>query len=300
MRCPKCQYIGFDSSDRCRNCGYEFSLYVEDAPIDVTIGRDEPGPGRLSDLTLEALDPTLTAGDPPSESWNETDPDRAGGRRGSLAEADLPLFTDSVADDQAPLITPPAVPRPPLSVRRAHPALPRERPGLRSEPRLDLAPDPEASGRHLSQERQEDPRRTAAPLPRRVGAGLIDVAVLGTLAAAVVYLTLRLTELTVADWHVLPMVPMGAFLLLLCGGYLVLFTAAGGQTIGKMVTRIRVVAAPADTSGVFPVSFGTALVRAVACFCSVAPLGAGFVPALLSDDRRAFHDRIADTRVVSA
>ncbi len=25
MKCPKCQYIGFDTGDRCRNCGYEFA-----------------------------------------------------------------------------------------------------------------------------------------------------------------------------------------------------------------------------------------------------------------------------------
>ena len=25
-KCPKCQYFSFDSGDRCRNCGYEFSL----------------------------------------------------------------------------------------------------------------------------------------------------------------------------------------------------------------------------------------------------------------------------------
>ena len=31
MRCPKCQYISFDSSERCRNCGYEFSLTADAA-----------------------------------------------------------------------------------------------------------------------------------------------------------------------------------------------------------------------------------------------------------------------------
>ena len=31
MKCPKCQYISFDSGDRCRNCGYDFSL-VPDTP----------------------------------------------------------------------------------------------------------------------------------------------------------------------------------------------------------------------------------------------------------------------------
>ena len=29
MRCPKCHYISFGSTDRCRNCGYECRLAVE-------------------------------------------------------------------------------------------------------------------------------------------------------------------------------------------------------------------------------------------------------------------------------
>ena len=34
MRCPKCSYITFDSGERCRNCGYEFSFTMAtgDAP----------------------------------------------------------------------------------------------------------------------------------------------------------------------------------------------------------------------------------------------------------------------------
>ena len=26
MKCPKCHYLGFESGDRCRNCGYDFSF----------------------------------------------------------------------------------------------------------------------------------------------------------------------------------------------------------------------------------------------------------------------------------
>ena len=26
MKCPKCQYIGFDGHTRCRHCGYDLSL----------------------------------------------------------------------------------------------------------------------------------------------------------------------------------------------------------------------------------------------------------------------------------
>lgn len=300
MKCPKCQYIGFDDGNRCRNCGYEFDLAVEEPPLDVTIGRDDPAPARLPDLTLRPGD---QPGDAPPAPVHDRPP-RAGASasaRRPLSPEDLPLFLDSVADDQAPLVSPPAVPRPPLSVRRAAPAG-RERLRAPSTDELEIEDVREA-------ERQAEARRAAAQqrtdasdlagVGRRMAAGLIDLAVLGAITASVVYLTLRITELPVQDWQTLPLVPVTAFLLLLFGGYFVLFTAAGGQTIGKMAARIRVVSST-DGRERQRVPFGRCLMRAVACLGSVAALGAGFLPALLSPDRRAFHDRIADTRVVAA
>ena len=78
-----------------------------------------------------------------------------------------------------------------------------------------------------------------APAPRvaRLAAAVIDLALLGGIDAGVLYLTLAIAGLSFADVRVLPLVPMGAFLLMLNGGYLIAFTAAGGQTIGKMIAR---------------------------------------------------------------
>jgi uncharacterized RDD family membrane protein YckC len=294
MRCPKCQYISFESSDRCRNCGYEFSLSVEAEPIDVKIAREEPGSSRGRDGAYSALDTPLN---PPSE--------RGVGR--ALAAADLPLFTDRVADDQAPLVTPPAVPRAPLSVRKAAPARPRSPSPLPEELALDLGVDADqrrglnglggpASSPVTDASAALQP--AVASLVRRAAAGVIDVLILGSISAAVVVLTLRVCELTLEQWRMLPPVPMLAFLLLLCGGYFVLFTAAGGQTIGKMAARIRVVNGPDVTPA--RVSFRTSVVRTSACLGSVLVLGAGFLLAVINEDRCAFHDRVADTRVVPA
>jgi uncharacterized RDD family membrane protein YckC len=291
MRCPKCQYISFETSERCRNCGYEFSLAVENDQIDVKIARDEPASSRGRDGTYSALDTPLN---PHSE--------RGVGR--SLAAADLPLFTDRVADDQAPLVTPPAVPRAPLSVRKAAPVRPRPQSPSPEELSLDLEVDdhqPEglaAFGVTPVSLPSVTTQPAVAGLARRAIAGVIDVLILGSISTAVVVLTLRVCELTLEQWRMLPPVPMLAFLMLLCGGYFVLFTTAGGQTIGKMAAHIRVVNAP----GVTParVSFKTAVVRTVACLGSVLALGAGFLLAVINEDRCAFHDRVADTRVVPA
>jgi len=297
MRCPKCQYITFDSDDRCRNCGYEFSLSVEDDPVEVRIARDEPESVRRGSDGFSALDATLNF---PAEADRPAQSQGAGVRR-SLTAADLPLFIEQrVADDQAPLVTPPAVPRAPLSVRRAAPVRSRARGAALDELPLGPPDDIEGSRAGAGDEPEADStdRIHYASVPRRTIAGIIDVAILGTIAAVIVLLTLRIAELTLAEWHLLPVAPMLAFLLLLCGGYFILFTAAGGQTIGKMIMGIRVVNAAGDAPP--RVSFRTAFIRTLTCLGSVVALGGGFLPVLFSAERRAFHDRVADTRVVAA
>lgn len=293
MRCPKCQYISFEYFERCRNCGYEFALSPDKQPVDVRIARDEPESARRGSDGFNTLDAPLA---PPAASDRPVPPL---GRR-PLTAADLPLFTERVADDQAPLVTPPAVPRAPLSVRKAAPVRPRSRGPAPDDLPLGLPDD--AKARRV-QSAAPDAGAAAAGIAaagvgRRIGAGLIDVTILGSIAAVVVLLTLRVSGLTTAQWRILPVAPMLSFLLLLCGGYFVLFTAAGGQTIGKMTTGIRVVNAAAAMPA--RVAFSTAVVRTVSCFGSVLALGAGFFPILFSADRRAFHDRVADTRVVAA
>jgi uncharacterized RDD family membrane protein YckC len=109
----------------------------------------------------------------------------------------------------------------------------------------------------------------------------------------VLYLTLALAELRLADARVIPPIPMLAFLLLINGGYLIAFTAANGQTIGKMLTRVRVTSEDGgrvDVAGAF--------LRAAGVLLSIATLGLPYVPALVSSDKRALHDRLAGTRVI--
>jgi uncharacterized RDD family membrane protein YckC len=78
-----------------------------------------------------------------------------------------------------------------------------------------------------------------------------------------------------------------------------MFTAAGGQTIGKMLAGTRVVLAD-PTLRSRRLSFGTAVVRTASCVVSLLPAGVGFLMALFRADGRALHDAVADTRVVRA
>ena len=134
-----------------------------------------------------------------------------------------------------------------------------------------------------------------AGLVARVGAMLIDVAIVGGIDAAIVYLTLAMTGLGNVVDLTAPAIaaPLGAFLLLLNGAYLVAFTAAGGQTIGKMLTGIKVVGDDGRR-----VAITAAVLRALGCLASFFTVGLGYIPALFTSDARALQDRVAGTRVV--
>ena len=88
-----------------------------------------------------------------------------------------------------------------------------------------------------------------------------------------------------------------AFLMLVASGYLLLFTAAAGQTPGKMLVGIRVVGAGTNGEGTEPLSPGQACLRELMAVPAVLMLGLGFLPALMGAER-GLHDRIASTRVV--
>jgi uncharacterized RDD family membrane protein YckC len=301
MRCPKCHYISFDNGERCRNCGYEFSLSPDLNALDLPIQTGNEPLGPLEDLALGDLD----RGAAPAAPAGRRSPDPAAPLRAPAQAArntDLPLFKERVVHADAPLVTPPAAPRPPLAVRRASPVIPRApAPPPVEEPRLDLAPpDPAEIPRADPGAAGDEAEVVTAPLVRRGFAAAIDGLILGTIDLAVLYFTLRLCGLEPAEATLIPPVPFFAFLLLLNGGYVVSFTAANGQTIGKMAAAIKVV--PAGESGGWPdrVALGQAVVRFAAYFVSVLPAGLGMLPAVFSADGRAVHDRLAATRVIRA
>src|SRR5207237_7087178 len=312
MRCPKCQYISFDSGERCRNCGYDFSLSDDVDPVELPIQDGTEAMGPLSDFSLnDAATPSeqeAEEGDTPLASLSPTAAAQAGARP-ITSSFDLPLFKERAAREDAPLVTPGASPRAPRAVRRTSVATkPRPRRDA-SNPQLALetAEIPIVADRAVP----VAPPRAAEIAPPTVGAGslaspiarlgaaTVDALLLGTIDATVLYFTLKICELPFAEVRALPVAPFIAFLLLMNGAYFAAFVAAGGQTIGKMAARIRVVQGDSDGDAFDRVSLGHAIVRATGYLVSALPVGLGFLPALFGD-RRALHDRLAGTRVVKA
>ena len=298
MKCPKCNYIAFDSTVRCRNCGFDFSLSPVTEP-----GADRPLRSHESAAPLEAFD--LGEFARPAREAQVTRPparraDPAPGPAAPSAPAgDLPLFGGALPDE-APLVRPSA-PSAPLSVRRSTPVPARPRPSVTprpAEPRSDLGlplSSPYLSGAPASPTTRSAATDDAAGLGVRVGAAALDWLMLLSLDLVVVYFTLRVSRLPTEDLLLLPLAPLVAFLLLLNGGYLLMFTAVGGQTLGKMACHLKVVSA-----GDQPLTLGRAVVRVVAFFLSALPVGLGLLPAVFDQAHRGVHDRLADTRVVHA
>ncbi len=297
MRCPKCQYISFDSGERCRNCGYEFSLTTDTRPVDLPIHTGDEPIGPLHDFALDTESRRTDSA--------ATLADTIGTRAKPVTSSfDLPLFRERKAADSPAKPTPTVTPRPPLAVRRSTPVTPK--PLSRSptdEPSLDLD-HPDSTPRRASANAvpagaaavEQEGTEMASLVPRCLAA-IVDIAILLAIGWIVLYLTLKICGLPFSRLAAIPAAPFAAFLLLIAGGYLTLFTAAGGQTIGKMATGIRVVSMDQD---VVRVPLGRAILRAVVYFVSALPAGIGFLPALVGADRRAIHDRLADTRVVKA
>jgi uncharacterized RDD family membrane protein YckC len=313
MRCSKCQYISYDSSDRCRNCGYEFSLAADTDALDLPIRTGDEPSGPLADFSLADLD-ALEPLQPPAPSALAPKPPEAPARepsspaRRSAPSGELPLFRDRGRDDDAPLVSLPSSPRAPVAVRKSTIA-PRQAPrSVFEEPELDLglAADENETARHtasppqmrMPESRVEAPPTVAGIFPR-LSAAVIDAVLLAGIDAAVLYFTLKVCALGFSDVLLLPLIPFAAFITFLNGGYVVAFTTAGGQTIGKMLTGIRVVTSD-EEAWTDRVPVGTAAVRAVGYIIAALPAGLGFLPVLLGVERRGLHDRLAHTRVVKA
>jgi len=265
MKCPKCSYLGLDDLDRCRNCGYEFSLSeAVDAP-DWAM-RSETGPGE----PLPAL----------------------------------PLFARGI-DNDTPLITRPSPPRAPLSVRRSTPDVPRLRTTPTRAATLDLDldgsdDDVPASRRPARPESAQPPRAVPsvgenAGVSRRLAAVVVDTSILMAIDVAVVYFTMQICSVSPAELGMLPKVPLAAFLLVQNIGYLLAFTA-GGQTLGKMAVGLRIVSAEPGVS----LDMSCAVKRTVAWLVLAIPAGLGLLSACFTRDHRGLHDRFAGTRVVRA
>lgn len=110
----------------------------------------------------------------------------------------------------------------------------------------------------------------------------VGVGVFNTLAAAALHLNPKGSLLSL----------MGNFISVM---YFTFMEYNNGQTLGKKVMKIKVVADNSDDL----MGFGQVLDReTIGRVISILPLGLGYMGASTREDRKTFHDRIFKTRVI--
>lgn len=115
------------------------------------------------------------------------------------------------------------------------------------------------------------------------------------LAGRLAYEAMGVDPLAILSLFALYLVVFFACFLLLHMVYFTVFHAWTGQTIGKMLMGIKVVAEEREVIPL-PVSF----LRWTGYILSCLPLAAGFLWAAVDMEHCTWHDRLAQTRVVSA
>lgn len=251
-------------------------------PDELPLFRDEPGPGEVA---LER-DPAETAPQPPDAGAPIEAPElermhRAAADALPADVVDLPLRPTEALSAERPVANevaaPPPAPAPAVGIVEL------------GEPEK-AAP---ATGWTLDEPEQRVPVPVERPalLGERAQAATLDLTMLGATALLVVYFSARAARVPLAG--LLPAWPwIAAFVALFGLVYASFFTGLTGQTLGKMVFRLRVV----DRAGAPPGHLRAAL-RAL-----LGALGAlllvGVAPAFVDPARRAFHDRLLRTRVI--
>ncbi len=147
----------------------------------------------------------------------------------------------------------------------------------------------------------ELPKALAEPRPlerpagalERLQAALVDLGLLLGLATVVVYFAGRVAQVPLFGLR--PAWPMlAAYLVFLALVYASYFTGTTGQTVGKILLGLRVV----DSGGQAP-GYTCATLRALLGSVGTLLAGAGLAMIFFDPARRALHDRLMRTRVVS-
>ena len=287
MRCPLCRHIAFKDVPTCPNCGGALTSRTDEPKLSLSTSEDKLGP--LADFSLRP--PT----DSPRPAAVVSRVRRGSVRRGrglnrvptvSVGQRGLSWTVEGSGRESGALAIRKTLIRPRSRTR--------EPGGVISEPAFSFESREADVGVHGGGRDiiEEAGFRTVGMLRDRLASAFLDTFLLILVDLGVVYLTARMAGVFLGGLEQLLTLPFLMFLLLLNGGYAVVLTVVGGQTVGKMVVGLRVVSADGS-----PVGLGRALLRTGACSLSVLPVGLGWSGVLFGKGR-AFHDVLADTRVV--
>ncbi|MEM7083634.1 MAG: RDD family protein [Pseudomonadota bacterium] len=129
-----------------------------------------------------------------------------------------------------------------------------------------------------------------APFWRRLAALLYDSLIVAALLMIATALLLPLNDGEAFDagnrWFQL-------YLVLVVGGFFLLFWRKGGQTLGMRAWKIKLVSHNGTPPG-----YAQLLVRGITAALGLLPFGLGWLWSLVDRERLAVHDRLSRSRIV--
>ena len=126
----------------------------------------------------------------------------------------------------------------------------------------------------------------------RLGSFIIDQVIL-YIVAIVIGLIFGTLFIYGAEPTVLVIIELILSIGLLLGYYTYFF--GNGQTLGMKVAKIKL----CRTDGTYPIGYGKGLLRCIGMIISSSVFGLGYLWILIDKDKQGWHDKIADTYVVS-
>lgn len=245
---------------------------------------DAPTPARASEGAASVLDDLPLRAEPTADApASRPDPLALLGEPPLVAAPAARLRTrDDERDDDLPL-------------RARHDSAPAEPAPRVTPPALALDEPPEEDWAIDAPRDVGEPRPLERPARalERLQAALIDTGLLLGMAVLVVYFAGRVAQVPLVGLR--PAWPfLAGYLVFLGLAYASYFTGTTGQTVGKILLGLRVV----DTGGHAP-GYRRALLRGALGTLGTLAGGLGLVTVLFDPARRALHDRLLRTRVVS-
>ncbi|UCD83762.1 MAG: RDD family protein [Deltaproteobacteria bacterium] len=297
MRCPNCGYVSFDQATECPKCKKGFAVSESNKEL-------EPGEGKkgllFDDQSESATSPPPEPAD--TDQWKPSfEPEVEEKKQEPVKEVELPggKKEDLLFDDQSEFTTSP--PPEPVDTDEWK---------LSFEPEIkESKPEPVKEIDFKTEELLKPWRPTITQVKAvRPGAGVLirSLALLFDLLclnlASILLISLGILIVgrdgdlllsTPLDLIPIMLIPTYLFLLLVNLVYFTIFHATTGQTLGKLIFRLKVVNRNGEGLG-----YSQSLLRFSGYLLSALPLGLGFIWALLDPDKLTWHDRLADTSVI--
>jgi uncharacterized RDD family membrane protein YckC len=193
-----------------------------------------------------------------------------------------PKFKPTPIPDPVPAPNPPSIPVP---IIRSE-----SRPSVDIRTRAKIIPEPEPI-RPQPAISPAEPGEDRLILLTRTLSGLVDL-ILVTLCAGLLILAVDILEgIEVLD--TVSLIHYGLLLLLMYFVYSIFFLGIAGQTIGMMITDVRMIG---DSSEHVPLS--RILLRCIVFVVGVAAAGIGLLWGCFDREARCLHDRASRTRII--